>query len=157
MEIQYLTNAKGKKKAIVLPIKMYEKLLDKLDELEDIRLYNEAKKNEENYIPIDEVFKIIEGKRKNKMKNKDKEDIRLKDLEEVDLSQEEKDPTKMSKEEFFAMIDKRRKSKSIKMSMEDMQDLLVIMQRKDEPKSPFSEALERIKKYREKNLNTESR
>lgn len=44
MEIQYLTNAKGKKKAIVLPIKMYEKLLDKLDELEDIRLYNEAKK-----------------------------------------------------------------------------------------------------------------
>lgn len=38
MEIQYLTNAKGKKKAIVLPIKMYEKLLDKLDELEDIRL-----------------------------------------------------------------------------------------------------------------------
>ena len=41
--------------------------------------------------------------------------------------------------------------------LEDMQDLLVIMQRKDEPKSPFSEALERIKKYREKNLNTESR
>lgn len=70
---------------------------------------------------------------------------------------ERRDPTKMSKEEFFAMIDKRRKSKSIKMSMEDMQDLLVIMQRKDEPKSPFSEALERIKKYREKNLNTESR
>ena len=66
MEIQYLTNAKGKKKAIVLPIKMYEKLLDKLDELEDIRLYNEAKKNEENYIPIDEVFKIIEVKRKKK-------------------------------------------------------------------------------------------
>ena len=64
---------------------------------------------------------------------------------------EKRDPTKMSKEEFFAMIDKRRKSKSIKMSMEDMQDLLVIMQRKDEPKSPFSEALERIKKYREKN------
>ena len=62
-----------------------------------------------------------------------------------------KDPAKMSRKDFFAMIDKRRKSKSIKMSMEDMQDLLVIMQRKDEPKSPFSEALERIKKYREKN------
>lgn len=73
MEIQYLTNAKGKKKAIVLPIKMYEKLLDKLDELEDIRLYNEAKKNEENYIPIDEVFKIIEVKRKNKIKLNEKQ------------------------------------------------------------------------------------
>ena len=35
--------------------------------------------------------------------------------------------------------------------LEDMEDLLVIMQRKDEPKYPFSEALERIKKYREKN------
>ena len=68
MKIQFLTDTKGKKKAIVLPIKMYEKLLDKLDELEDIRLYNEAKKNEENYIPIDEVFKIIEVKRKNKIK-----------------------------------------------------------------------------------------
>jgi len=68
MEIQYLTNATGKKKAIVLPIKMYEKLLDKLDELEDIRLYNEAKKNEGSYIPIDEAFKIIEAKRKKKTK-----------------------------------------------------------------------------------------
>ena len=67
MEIQYLTNAKGKKKAIVLPIKMYEKLLDKLDELEDIRLYNEAKKNGESYIPIDEAFEIIETKRKKKI------------------------------------------------------------------------------------------
>ena len=67
MEIQYLTNAKGKKKAIVLPIKMYEKILDKLDELEDIRLYNEAKKNEESYIPIDEAFEIIETKRKKKI------------------------------------------------------------------------------------------
>ena len=67
MEIQYFTNAKGKKKAIVLPIKMYEKILDKLDELEDIRLYNEAKKNEESYIPIDEAFEIIETKRKKKI------------------------------------------------------------------------------------------
>lgn len=64
MEIQYLTDAKGKKKAVVIPIKMYENLLDKLDELEDIRLYNEAKKNEGSYIPIDEAFKIIEAKRK---------------------------------------------------------------------------------------------
>lgn len=128
MELQYLTDVRGKKKAVVIPIKMYEKMIDKLDELEDIRLYNEAKKNEESHIPIDEAFKIIEEKRKKK-----------------------KDPAKMSRKDFFAMIDKRRKSKSIKMSMEDMQDLLVIMQRENSPTSPFSEALERIKKYREKN------
>ena len=52
----------------MVSVNKYEKLLDKLDELEDIRLYNEAKKNEENYIPIDEVFKIIEVKRKKKIK-----------------------------------------------------------------------------------------
>jgi len=70
MEIQYLTDARGKKKAIVLPIKMYEKMIEDMD---------------------------------------------------------------------------------------DMEDLLAVLQRKDSPTSPFSEALERIKKYREKNLNTESR
>ncbi len=36
MEIQYLTNAKGKKKAIVLPIKMYEKMIEDLEEMQDI-------------------------------------------------------------------------------------------------------------------------
>ena len=70
MKIQFLTDTKGKKKAIVLPIKMYEKMIEDMD---------------------------------------------------------------------------------------DMEDLLAVLQRKDSPTSPFSEALERIKKYREKNLNTESR
>jgi phd_YefM len=70
MEIQYLTDARGKKNAIVLPIKMYEKMIE---------------------------------------------------------------------------------------DMEDMEDLLAVLQRKNSRASPFSEALERIKKYREKNLNTESR
>jgi hypothetical protein len=70
MKIQFLTDTKGKKKAIVIPIKMYEKMIEDMD---------------------------------------------------------------------------------------DMEDLLAVLQRKDSPTSPFSEALERIKKYREKNLNTESR
>ena len=70
MEIQYLTDARGKKKDIVLPIKMYEKMIEDLEE---------------------------------------------------------------------------------------MQDVLAVFQRKDSSTSPFSEALERIKKYQEKNLNTESR
>lgn len=70
MKIQFLTDTKGKKKAIVLPIKMYEKMIEDLEE---------------------------------------------------------------------------------------MQDILAVFQRKDSSTSPFSEALERIKKYREKNLNTESR
>ena len=70
MKIQFLTDTKGKKKAIVIPIKMYEKMIE---------------------------------------------------------------------------------------DMEDMEDLLVVLLRKNSVTSPFSEALGRIKKYREKNLNTESR
>lgn len=38
---------------------------------------------------------------------------------------QEKDDTKMSQKEFFAMIDKRRTSKSVEMSMDEMQKILL--------------------------------
>ncbi len=41
-------------------------MLEELEELEDIRLYDEAKKSNEVSIPIDDAFKIIEAKRKAK-------------------------------------------------------------------------------------------
>ena len=43
---QYLTDNKGNKKAVLLPIKEYNLLLGELEELEDIKLYDEAKKND---------------------------------------------------------------------------------------------------------------
>lgn len=44
---QYIEDNKGKKLAIILPIDEYERMLEKLEELEDIRLYDEVKaKNE---------------------------------------------------------------------------------------------------------------
>ncbi len=64
-------------------------------------------------VPIEQYNSLIESQK------------RLKELEEVDLSQKEKDPAKMSRKDFFAMIDKRRKSKSIEMSMEEMQKILL--------------------------------
>lgn len=38
---------------------------------------------------------------------------------------EEKDPTEMTKEEFFAKIDRARTGKKIKMSREEMRNLLL--------------------------------
>jgi hypothetical protein len=38
--------------------------MDELDELEDIRLYDEAKASKEPSISIEDAFKIIEAKRK---------------------------------------------------------------------------------------------
>jgi len=40
---QFLTNEKGEKIAVVLSIEEYEKILEELEDLEDVRAYDEAK------------------------------------------------------------------------------------------------------------------
>jgi hypothetical protein len=65
MGTQFLTDEKGKRTAVVMPIEKYNKLMEHLDDLEDVRLYDEAKKDDDgSRIPIDEAFKMIEAKRK---------------------------------------------------------------------------------------------
>ncbi len=44
---QYITDDRGNKLAVILPIKEYQKMLEELEELEDIRLYDEAKKEDD--------------------------------------------------------------------------------------------------------------
>ena len=63
---QYITDNAGKKISVVLPMKDFKTIMEELEELEDIRLYDEAKGSNEPSIPIDEAFKIIEANRKNK-------------------------------------------------------------------------------------------
>jgi PHD/YefM family antitoxin component YafN of YafNO toxin-antitoxin module len=63
---QYITDNKGKKISVVLPMKDFKAIMEELEELEDIKLYDEAKKPNETSIPIDEAFKMIEAKRKAK-------------------------------------------------------------------------------------------
>ena len=65
METQFLIDERGNRTAVVLSIKKYNKLIEKLEDLEDVRLYDEAKREDDGYrISIEEAFKIIEGKRK---------------------------------------------------------------------------------------------
>lgn len=64
---QYITDNSGKKISVVLPIKDFKAIMEELEELEDIRLYDDAKKSKESSVPIDDAFKIIESKRR-KMK-----------------------------------------------------------------------------------------
>ena len=52
---------------VILSQKEFDKIIEELEELEDIRLYDEAKASGESSIPIDEAFKIIEAKRKVKV------------------------------------------------------------------------------------------
>ena len=63
MRTQFVTDDHGKKLAVILHIREYNKMLDDLEELEDIKLYDEAKKSNEPSIPIDDAFKMIEAKR----------------------------------------------------------------------------------------------
>ncbi len=48
--------------SVLHPTKNLKAIMEKLDELEDIKRHNEALRCTEQSIPIDEVFKIIEAK-----------------------------------------------------------------------------------------------
>jgi len=63
---QYITDDTGKRISVILPVEDFNALMEELEGLEDIRLYDEAKKSDEKSIPLDDAFKMIEAKRKAK-------------------------------------------------------------------------------------------
>jgi hypothetical protein len=66
METQFLTDKKGNRTAVLLPIKQYNKLLEKLEDLEDVRLYDEAKREDDGYrISFEDYLKTRERKKSN--------------------------------------------------------------------------------------------
>jgi len=44
---QYITNNTGKKISVILPLKEFDAIMEELEELEDIRLFDEAKKEDD--------------------------------------------------------------------------------------------------------------
>ncbi|MCY7422813.1 MAG: hypothetical protein LH478_13855 [Chitinophagaceae bacterium] len=62
----FVVDAKGKKVSVILPIKDYQKLLEELEELEDIKAYDNATKRNQEFIPLDEALKEIAAARKKK-------------------------------------------------------------------------------------------
>lgn len=63
LQPQYITDNQGNKLSVVLPINDFKGILEELEELEDIKLYDRVKNLNEPSIPIDEAFKMIEAKR----------------------------------------------------------------------------------------------
>lgn len=63
--MQFITDDKGNKLSVVLTMEAYNNMLEQLEELEDIKKYDEAKKGSLEFIDADEAFKEIEAKRKN--------------------------------------------------------------------------------------------
>lgn len=66
METQFLTDEKGNRTAVLLPIEKYNKLIEKLEDLEDVRLYDEAKREDDGYrISFEDYMKTRESKKSN--------------------------------------------------------------------------------------------
>ena len=62
---QYITDDKGNKLSVVLPIKDFNLLIEELEDLYDQRLYDEAKADNEPSIPLEEAFKMLDANRAN--------------------------------------------------------------------------------------------
>lgn len=61
---QYITDSEGKKVSVIIPIEWHDRLLDALEELEDIRLYDSVKSRNEKTISFDDYLKKRKAARK---------------------------------------------------------------------------------------------
>lgn len=50
---RFITDKKGKKLSVVLPIKEYERILELLEEKDDVRLYDQVKARKEKTISLE--------------------------------------------------------------------------------------------------------
>ena len=60
---QYIKDTAGKK-LVVLPEKQFNYIIEELEDLEDIKRYDAAKKRKQTFVDADTAFKQIESKRK---------------------------------------------------------------------------------------------
>lgn len=60
MKTQYITDNTGKKISVILPIREYEKIMEELEELEDIKAYDRAKTHKSEPVPFEQAIKEID-------------------------------------------------------------------------------------------------
>ena len=63
---QYITSNSGKKTAVIIPIKEYERLLEEWEDMEDVKLYDASKSKNETSLDINIAFKKLDAKRKSR-------------------------------------------------------------------------------------------
>lgn len=64
MKTQFLTDEKGKKTAVLLPIEKYNKMIEQLEDLHDVKLYDEAKRDDDGFrISFEDYVKTRESKK----------------------------------------------------------------------------------------------
>jgi len=61
---QFTEDKQGNRIAVLMPIEQYNKLLEQLEDIDDIRAYNAAKTEDDEIIPFDQAVNEI-GKKRN--------------------------------------------------------------------------------------------
>lgn len=56
---EYIVGDDGKKKAVVVPVSEWKQILDALEELDDIRAYDEAKSHSSESVPFEQAVREI--------------------------------------------------------------------------------------------------
>ncbi|MBF0539011.1 MAG: type II toxin-antitoxin system Phd/YefM family antitoxin [Nitrospirae bacterium] len=57
---QFIIDSRGKRTGVILSIEDYKKILEELDELESIRIYDAAKASADEAISLDQAIREIE-------------------------------------------------------------------------------------------------
>jgi len=57
---QFIEDSQGKRIAVLMPIDQYDKMMEQLEEIDDIRAYDAAKAEEDEVIPFDQAVREIE-------------------------------------------------------------------------------------------------
>ncbi len=64
---QYIKDINGNNSFVVIPAAEFDLLMEELDDIHDIKLYDEVKRHDSGErIAIDDAFKMIEAARKSK-------------------------------------------------------------------------------------------
>ena len=64
MKRKFLVDEKGKRIAVVLSIRAYNRLLERMEDLEDVHAYDKARALGETPIPLDQALAEIRRNRK---------------------------------------------------------------------------------------------
>ena len=60
---QFIEDKQGNRIAVLMPIDQYNKMLEQLEEIDDIRAYDAAKAEKDEIIPFDQAVNEIEKER----------------------------------------------------------------------------------------------
>jgi hypothetical protein len=62
----FVVDGSGKRIGVFLPIKDYNRLLEEIEELADIKAYDKAMSRKQEFIPLEQALKNIQVSRKKK-------------------------------------------------------------------------------------------